>query len=398
MPRWLQFAIFLTVFFAIYGGAHLYVASRAATMLDLPRGAAWWAARGIALFLAASFILVRVLLEWKMNSLTRAAYWGACLWMVFFLYLFLFSLVTHPVSLALRLTGAGPRLAGLLGFPPDRLILALVTVVATVLSAFAYREACCDPRVTRLDVPIKGGSAELDGLTIVQISDVHLGVIVDAARMERIVQEINALAPDLLVVTGDLMDENADRLLELADPLTRVRARLGIWAVTGNHEYYAGAEQIVRHAATIGIRFLQNEKAELPGGLLLYGMNDPTAASMGARRVPLEDVIGPEARERPAVLLYHQPRAEIARKAAALGIDLMLSGHTHRGQLWPLWYVGRRVFPYQTGTYVVGAMRLHVSRGIGTWGPPMRLGSPPEIVCIRLRASRPGPGGRPGTM
>jgi predicted MPP superfamily phosphohydrolase len=387
MPRWAQFAIFLAVFFAVYGGTHLYAAARVASMLGLARGGPWWAARGIALALALSFILARTALQWRPCSFTHAAYWGACLWMGFFVYAFFLLLVTHPVSIVLRHAALGERLAHALGSSPDRMLLALVVAAATIASAAAVREAGGEPRVTRLDVAVKGGARELDGLTIVQVSDVHLGAIVGAARMERIVAAINALRPDLVAITGDLMDENADRMLELADPITRVRAPLGVFAVTGNHEYYAGAAQIVRHARAIGVRFLQDEKVDLPGGLVLYGMNDPTAAHMGGRAARLSAVIGPEAHDRAAILLHHQPRASVAREAAALGVDLMLSGHTHNGQLWPLFHIGRRVFPYQTGTYAVGAMRLHVSRGIGTWGPPMRLGSPPEIVVIRLRTS-----------
>jgi hypothetical protein len=186
-----------------------------------------------------------------------------------------------------------------------------------------------------------------------------------------------------LLITGDLVDENADRLLALADPLRRVNARYGMFAVTGNHEYYAGAPQVIKHAATLGIRFLQNEKIVFPNGLILYGLNDPTAARMNLPVASFEQVIGPEAQTAPAVLMWHQPvRYE---QIAALGVDLTLSGHTHHGQMWPLSYVSAQFYPHQHGLYTIGASRFYVSGGLGTWGPPMRLASPPEMVVVKLR-------------
>jgi len=198
------------------------------------------------------------------------------------------------------------------------------------------------------------------------------------------VNQVNALHPDLVVITGDLMDENADRMLELADSIRQIKCPFGVFAVTGNHDYYAGAEQIIRHAAGLGVRYLTNEKVVLSNGLILYGINDPTAAEYGQESPPFEKIIGPEARQSPAVLFYHQPKQ--FEKAEALGVDLMLSGHTHKGQIWPMSHISRLIYPFQTGHYARGRSHLYVSRGIGTWGPPMRLASRPEIVRIRLRA------------
>jgi hypothetical protein len=383
MPRWLQFALFISVFLSIYAVFHFYLYTRIVAMLGLTAPRALWTLRIFIIVMIFSFVLSRMLLSWQLNWLSRAAYWAACLWMGFALYIMLCAAVAHLFTGVLMVTGLWNRLETALGFSPGRLLFVAVTAVALALSAAAVREARGDFKITRLDVPVKNAAPELDGFTIVQISDIHLGVLVGEEQCRKIVDAVNAEHPDLLLITGDLVDENADRLLALADPLRRVNARYGMFAVTGNHEYYAGAPQVIKHAATLGIRFLQNEKIVFPNGLILYGLNDPTAARMNLPVASFEQVIGPEAQTAPAVLMWHQPvRYE---QIAALGVDLTLSGHTHHGQMWPLSYVSAQFYPHQHGLYTIGASRFYVSGGLGTWGPPMRLASPPEMVVVKLR-------------
>jgi len=352
-------------------------------MLGLKPGWLLWALRAAAFLLALSFIAARLLVYWDLNFISRTAYWVASLWMGILLFVFMFCLITHVLSGILHITPLKHFLEATVRFDSGRILFAIVVLGSLILSCFSLYQARCKVQVTDLEIPVKGTSSDLDGFTIVQISDVHLGIIVHQERMEQIVREINSLNPDIVFITGDLMDENADRLLEVADSIRHLKTRFGLFAVTGNHEYYAGAEQIIKHASEIGLRFLTNEKVVLPNGLILYGFNDPTSAQFGQQIVPFERVIGSEAQYSPAVLLYHQPR--LFEKAAMLNVDLMLSGHTHKGQIWPLEYISRLIYPYQTGHFVIGKSHLYVSRGIGTWGPPMRLNSPPELVRIRLR-------------
>jgi len=377
MPRWAQFAIFLSLTLLIYGGAHFFVYRSFAGMMGLAPGRALWALRTFFIVAALSFIASRLLLEWGLNPAVRVSYWAAALWMGLFLYLLLGCLVAYPLyGVVSWFAPAGAARAG-------KWLSLAVVVAAVATSVAAYVEACHRLKIVDLDIPVKGGSPALDGFTIVQLTDIHLGVIVDGGRLEKIVATVNGLHPDLVVVTGDLMDENADRQLALADPLQRIQSRYGLLAVTGNHEYYAGAEKIIRHGAEIGMRFLLNEKIVLPNGLVVCGLNDPTAARMGGAKVSLADVLGDAGRTAPVVLLHHQPT--IFPQAGDLGVDLMLSGHTHNGQLWPLARISKRIYPYVHGLYVRGASRLYVSAGVGTWGPPMRLAAAPEIVRIRLR-------------
>jgi predicted MPP superfamily phosphohydrolase len=237
-------------------------------------------------------------------------------------------------------------------------------------------------RTTEVTIPVRGLDSSLEGLTLVQLSDLHLGMIVGVGRLERIVERVRELNADLVVITGDLVDEDASGLDWMIEPLRRLRSRHGVLAVTGNHEFYTGVSQVERLAAAASIRFLRNEGVTVADGLVVYGMDDPQAAFWGGSRVALEDVVGPKARGSAAILLHHQPIG--FERATSMGVDLMLSGHTHAGQLWPIPWISRLLYPWKHGHHVLGTSHMYVSAGVGTWGPPMRVGAPPEIVRITL--------------
>ncbi len=158
-------------------------------------------------------------------------------------------------------------------------------------------------------------------------------------------------------------------------------------AVTGNHDFFAGIDSVVRCASAGGVHFLRNEMLTVAGAIDVYGVDDPLAARLQGGSPPrFEQVIGSETRQRPSILLCHQPLGY--PRLAEMGVGLILSGHTHGGQLWPIAWLSRRFYPYYAGHYQIGASHFYVSRGTGTWGPPMRLGAPPEIVHLHLRTPR----------
>jgi hypothetical protein len=203
--------------------------------------------------------------------------------------------------------------------------------------------------------------------------------------MARLVERINDLQPDLVVVVGDVVDGNVERVERLQPVLARLRAPLGVWAVTGNHEYYAGVEQCVRLFEDAGYQVLRDSWAEVAPGLVLAGVDDLTAREQfGRGGRPVEQALA----KRPpgaAILLSHSPwQADLAAK---LGAGLMLSGHTHNGQLWPFSYLVRLRYPLLGGRYEVNGMPVIVCRGSGTWGPRMRLWQPGEIVRIKLKSA-----------
>jgi predicted MPP superfamily phosphohydrolase len=241
--------------------------------------------------------------------------------------------------------------------------------------------------VRHVSIDLARGSRGLDGYRIVQISDLHIGHILGRDFAAEVVARVNALDPHLVAITGDLVDGDVATLREEVAPFAELRARDGVYFVTGNHDYYSGAEAWVARVRELGIRVLRNEHVSvgLPGAELdLAGVEDHHAnlvASDAAEDLP-RALAGRDA-ERPVVLLAHDPTT--FRQAARLGVDLQLSGHTHGGQIWPFRWAVRLVLRFVAGHYRRGSSQLWVSRGTGFWGPPMRLLAPAEITAITLR-------------
>lgn len=256
-------------------------------------------------------------------------------------------------------------------------------VLALVLSAVGIVQGNRPPKVESLELALPQLPAQLDGLRVVQLTDLHLGTILGERWLAARLREVRTLAPDLIVVTGDLVDGNARHVERLLPFLRQLKAPLGVFAVTGNHEFYAGLEPSVRLLREAGFTVLRDENVEVRPGLVLAGVDDLTARRQyGIQHEALEKAL----KNRPqgaCILLSHTPWQ--VEKAAQLGAQLMLSGHTHDGQIWPFSYLVRLSYPYLGGTYRVGGLTLHVSRGTGTWGPRLRLWKPAEITLITLR-------------
>ncbi|CAN5242376.1 metallophosphoesterase [soil metagenome] len=265
-----------------------------------------------------------------------------------------------------------------------------VLALATLASSVGYRNARAVPRVAEVDVRIVDLPAALDGLRIVQISDLHVGPTIKAAQMQAIVDVVNRLDADFVAITGDLVDGSVAALAADVAPLGTMRSRFGSFFVTGNHEYYSGADAWVAQVRSIGIRVLMNEHVviERAGAkLVLAGVTDFGAQHFdpAQRSDPVRALAGAPADASVRILLAHQPRSATA--AAAAGFDLQLSGHTHGGQFFPWNLFVRLQQPWVAGLARLGKLQVYISRGSGYWGPPKRLGAPSEITSIRLTAS-----------
>lgn len=263
-------------------------------------------------------------------------------------------------------------------------------VVATAASMSAGMAAALgEHEVVTVEVPLARLPRGLDGFSIVQLTDLHVGVTIDRGFVQRVVERANALAPDLIVLTGDLVDGKVEDLRADAAPLAQLRARHGVYAVTGNHEYYSGADPWIAELSRLGVRYLRNQRVAIGDGAETFdlaGIDDYSADRWQGHGADLASALRDRDATRALVLLAHQPRQ--VHQAVAAGVDLQLSGHTHGGQVWPWHYIVRvQQGGFLAGRYQVGGTQLYVSRGCGYFGPPVRLGAPLEITRIILRAA-----------
>ncbi|HEY0641217.1 MAG TPA: metallophosphoesterase [Pseudonocardiaceae bacterium] len=269
---------------------------------------------------------------------------------------------------------------------------ALAGAAAAGVVGYGMATALGGPRITPITVPLAKLPAGLDGLRIAVVSDIHLGPLLGRSHTERIVRVINEQQVDVVAVVGDLVDGTVAELGEAAAPLRDLTSTHGSFFVTGNHEYYSGATAWLAELERLGLTVLANERTEIRagGGVLdLAGINDVSAGEEGRGGVEsgvegadFDRALGGRDESRPVVLLAHQPVA--VDEAAARGVDLQLSGHTHGGQMFPFHGIVRLEQPALAGLSTVGGTRLFVTRGAGFWGPPVRVGAPPEVAVVRL--------------
>ena len=263
-------------------------------------------------------------------------------------------------------------------------IVAVSTAIGMTIAGLinARRRA----RIVEKDIPIADLPDSLQGFSIVQISDVHVGATIKRDYVQAIVDAVNTLDADAIAVTGDIVDGSVRDLAPHVEPLSQLRARHGAFLVTGNHEYYSGEASWTREFRRLGIRVLLNEHVTLQRGeatLVLAGVTDFSAHHFNpSQRSDPAAALAGAPRAHAKILLAHQPRS--APAAAAAGFDLQLSGHTHGGQFWPWNHFVRFQQPYTAGLHRLNELWIYISRGTGYWGPPKRFGAPSEITRLRL--------------
>ncbi|MDD5131138.1 MAG: metallophosphoesterase [bacterium] len=366
---------FLTIFIIVYGGSHLYLYIRLIYPLRLA-GFTSILIKILFIALGLSFPLLHFVARGQNGLIVEIINYISSVWMGMIVYLFLATIGLDLLKLVLKLTGNN-----ILQNP--RLFTYLVLTIALSVTIYGLSEAT-NIGITRLNVKIPNLPEKLERITIAQISDVHMGLIIQGKRLEKIVTLTNDLNPDLIVITGDLVDEQALHMEELVEPLQRFKSKYGVFACTGNHEYFAGIEKAEAFIERGGVSLLRNRWIEVAGGLQIVGRDDPTGTRVGGEKIPsLAEIMKGIDPKKPIILLYHTPGTTMA-ELQRLGINLQLSGHTHQGQLWPFRYIVKKIYAMPYGLFRSGDTTVYVNRGTGTWGPPIRVGAPPEITFITL--------------
>lgn len=264
--------------------------------------------------------------------------------------------------------------------------ITLSALAATLLlSSFALWSASREPIVKKIQISLPKLPPSMSGTTILQISDLHAGGLVSQKQIDSIFQITKELEPDLIVITGDLIDGSTKEQGKSVVSLGELEPKEGLYFVTGNHEYYSGVSDWLTYLEKLGVRVLQNERVRIGNereGFDLAGVHDPTSARFASGGPDLEKALQGRDVKVALVLLAHNPRnIEESRDA---GVDLQISGHTHAGQLWPFNFIVKIFYPHVEGLYQVGETQLYVNPGTGYWGPPMRLGTRSEITLIEL--------------
>lgn len=385
MTRVLFYILFISVALALMGAVHYYLYRRLIRDPALP--GPW---RRAALILLAALALSQPMVfgitKLLSPEIARALVFGPYVWMGSLLYLVLLLGLVDLIKLGTRARGGGID-AGRRVFLSR--LGAGATVTATAgLSTLAVRQAVLNTTVKTVEVNLARLPRALDGTTIVQLTDLHLGPTLGRRWAAGVVRRVNALGPDLVVITGDLADGRAGNLGPLLAPLGEIKATLGRYFVTGNHEYYIDTDAILGQVRALGFTVLRNQRVSVGQGdqsFDLAGIDDYNAARHRPDHGPdLDKALAGRDAKRALVLLAHQPRA--VDDAARHGVDLQLSGHTHGGQLWPWTYLVYLQQPYVAGLVNHRGTQLYVSEGTGYWGPPMRLGTTSEITRVVLRA------------
>lgn len=376
-------SLFLLSFLFIYGGMHVYVYCKARSALHfIPRTAVVLAA--FMVFMVFGPVLVHWLKVWGLEFAARGMAYGAYMWMGF---VFLFCsgfLAMDCYNILCRLVSLFPRVDLVQFVVKGRTPFFVVILAAITIGCYGVF-AAQQIRTEKVSVVTSKLPEGVDGFTIAQVSDIHLGLIVRHGLLEKIIEAVNAASPDLLVSTGDLVDAEINHLTGLAELFQQVNPKYGKFAVTGNHEFYAGIKDAISFTERAGFVMLQGKGVEVNGIFNVVGIDDPAGVQMGQIKPRKEkEVLEGVSRDLFTIFLKHRP--DIRKDSFGL-FDLQLSGHAHRGQIFPFSLITHLVYPMQSGLYKLSnGGFLYTSRGTGTWGPPMRFLSPPEVTIIEVHS------------
>jgi predicted MPP superfamily phosphohydrolase len=382
-----RIAAFLLIASSVLGSIHYYLWARLVRDTHLPEP--WSTVATGALVVLGALIVGGILIARAVPRVySSPVMWVVYTWLGLFFFLFMLlgsvDLVRGIIALLQRFGGVPP---------PDperrqflaRLVGGVVGAGGLGLGTYGLFNVLRPVAVKKVQVAMSTLPAAANGFRIVQLTDVHVGPTIGKEFIEELVTRVNALEPDLVAITGDLVDGSVAELGQLVAPLAKLKAKEGVYFVTGNHEYYSGVDEWLAFLGTLGVRVLRNERVSIRGeeGFDLAGIDDASAASYGkGHGADLARAVAGRDSSRALVLLAHQPKAiDLAER---LGVDLQLSGHTHGGQLFPWTYVVKLVFPFLAGLYRQGRTQVYVSAGTGYWGPPMRVGTTAEITNIEL--------------
>ncbi|HEX8042582.1 metallophosphoesterase [Candidatus Deferrimicrobium sp.] len=379
-------SLFLLSFFLVYGSMHVYALLKARSALAFSPGTLLALLLLLGILLCAP-IVTQLLSRHGYEGASRSIAYVGYLWMGFLFFLTCLNLSADLLRLPLWAMERGGIAVNARGVLAGRPAFLCIAGLAVALSAYAVAEAC-RIEVVRVRIVTDRLPASVPSLRIAQITDLHLGLIHRSSMARKVAAIVAREHPDLLVSSGDLVDGQLDGITALEEILREIPAPRGKIAVLGNHEYYGGIDRSIAFTRKSGFTLLRDEAVTIDNAVRIAGVDDPAGARFGRTDGPSEAVLlGDRPDGRFTILLKHRPQLDPATGGK---FDLQLSGHTHNGQIFPFRLLTRLFFPLLAGDHPVpGGGILHVSRGTGTWGPPMRFLAPPEITVVDIERSIP---------
>ncbi len=378
-----QFIMFMTVFLSIYLSGNFYVFVRGWQALP-----ANTVARVIysVLFIFAAFSFIFGEISEKIGLIedNKALILIGSTWLAFLLYSLLFILLIDMIrglNFFIKFLPSNEVLKA--DNIPFKLMIGVVIAVSMIVIAGIITAS--SPVVRTVDIKISKKGGFQNSLNIVMASDIHLGNIIGRKKFQHLVDTINSLNPDIVLFPGDFFDETLGPVVKdnMGGLVESIKAKYGVYAATGNHEYIGGVVEAVNFMTQHKIRVLRDEAIEINGSFIIAGREDKSINRFtGGKRKSIEEILKGKNSKLPVILMDHQPSDIIG--SVNNGIDLHLSGHTHNGQLWPLNYITSAIFDVSCGYKKIKETNVYVSKGYGTWGPPVRTSGRPEIVLFQI--------------
>jgi len=378
------FLIFFSIVLTIYGFLNYYIFRHAIHAFPSPSKYTGLFTT-LFVFLVVSYPVGRILERFWQSWISDVVTWVGAFWLAAMFYFFLIVLVVDIISL---LGWMIPSLPSFLIHPTAELkAIYLYTSMGFVgLLLILGHINALNPRIRTIEINTGKKAVGMKEVTIVMASDIHLGTIIGPRRVGKLVNTINSLKPDIVLLAGDVVDEDLKPVIRqnLGESLRKISAPLGVYGIMGNHEYIGGAEAASKYLEEHGITMLRDKVVNIKGMFYLAGREDRSSNSFaGRKRLTLDSLLSGLDRSRPIVMMDHQPfKLEEAEKQQ---VTLQLSGHTHNGQLWPLNYLIDAIYELGMGYKTIGNTHFYVSPGYGSWGPPVRIGHHPEIALIKLK-------------
>lgn len=375
--------LFFSVVLALYAAVNFYIFIRG--WQALPNGSI---VRKIYLyvfiFVSLSFILGRILEKYYLSVFSDILIWIGSFWFAAILY---FLLIIIFFDILRSINSSTPLYPSFATFNYEKtkqiIFLFSVFLVGGILTYGYYNSR--NIKIQSLEYNIQKNCGELRELNIAMLSDLHLGTIIGSARLEDIVNKTNSLNPDIILLAGDVVDEDLGPVTRnnLGEMLNNFKSKYGTYAITGNHEYIGGVEEACEYLNAHNIIMLRDSVVKIDNAFYLIGREDKDISRFSdKKRKSLNELIKDSDKSCPLILLNHQPSD--LDESVKSEIDLQLSGHTHNGQIFPLNFITKLIFELSSGYMKKGQTHFYVSTGVGTWGPPVRIGNSPEIVEIKL--------------